>query len=329
MLKLGVVRREQYRSKPTGLRERLRAIVSKNRISFQLLETATTPDDESRQLFEQLMSQICLSGGIKRTTFRGRFLVLDRSLNRVIANRFPHDSVLNVHDWAASDCVTSVEWARSLFEMFPKARLTASDLNHDLLAIAIPGRGTFITERSGEALQYVWGPFVIRLMPPEPKALIVNYVMYRLVMRQAARIRSCLAQLAESLDGSDDWPATRPFRIRHISMIHPDALALQNLDSRFSIARHSVFEPLAEPADVIRTMNIFNRTSFPPERLIEGARAVRCSLKPGGLWIVGRTSNKQLLQHDVSVFEHQAGGFRLVERFAGGSEIEDLALKFV
>ena len=329
MLKLGIVRREQYRSTPIGLRERLRAIASRNRISFQLLKTATISDDESRQLFDELMSQICLSGGIKRTTFRGRFLALDRSINRVLSNRFRHDSVLNVHDWAASDCVTSVEWARSLFETFPKARLTASDLNHDLLEVAVRGRGTFITERSGEALQYVWGPFVIRLMPPEPKALIVNYLLYRWVLREAIRIRSRLAALTEALDSSEACAPNGPFQIGKISMIHPDALALQKLDSRFSIVRHSVFEPLAEPADVIRTMNIFNRTSFPPERLIEGARAVHCSLKPGGLWIVGRTSNKALLQHDVSVFEHQASGFRLVERFGGGSEIEDLALNDV
>jgi hypothetical protein len=329
MLKLGIVRREQYSSKPTGFRERLRAAVSKNRISFQLLRTVTLPDDESLQLFDAIMSQISLSGVVKRTTFRGRFLALDRSINRLLSSRFQHNLALDVHDWAASSCVTSVEWARSLFETFSNARLTASDLDHHLLEIGVPRWGAFITKGSGEVLQYVWGPFVIRLSPPEPRVLILNYLMYRLALRRAARVRSRVRTLAESLDCAGERAQAKRVRISKISMIHPEAQSLRDRDSRFSIARHSVFEPLPEPADVIRTMNIFNRTSFTRRRLIEGAQAVRCSLKPGGLWIVGRTSNKELLQHDVSVLERQTNGFRLVERFADGSEIEDLALEYV
>jgi len=56
------------------------------------------------------------------------------------------------------------------------------------------------------------------------------------------------------------------------------------------------------------------------------AAPLRCCLVPGGIWIVGRTVEEQPPEHRASILERTAGGFRLLERYGGPSEIEDLAL---
>jgi hypothetical protein len=132
---------------------------------------------------------------------------------------------------------------------------------------------------------------------------------------------------ADWLDSSAVTLAVPPFQLCKISVIHPDAEALRSRDPRFSIERHSVFAALPQPVDVIRSMNIFNRTYFPTERLTEGALAVWRSLKPGGWWIVGRTWQEDPPAHHVSVLEKNSSGFQLVERYGDGSEIESLALE--
>src|SRR5207245_10776478 len=96
---------------------------------------------------------------------------------------------------------------------------------------------------------------------------------------------------------------------------------------RFSIRRHSVFEPSERLCDVIRTMNIFNVAYFPRQRLLEGARAVAASLRPGGVWIVGRTVRENPPVHNASIFVREAEGFRLLDRFGAGSVQQTAAFR--
>jgi len=324
MIRFGIARREQYRSEHCGFFAGLHALLTRHRISFQLLRTAVPPGPEDVQLFDRLMHLMKLSTGVKRSTYSGRFAEVDQSLNTLLADRFPRDAALNVHDWAASDCITSAEWAAALFQSFPNSRLIASDLTLYIVEIKAPGGEVFITERSGAPLQYVRRPFVIRLNPPEPKALLVNYLLCRSAHRKLERISQQIGEASACLDGGAETVEIPPLVFSKISVIHPEATALRKRDPRFSVMCHSVFKPLREPADVIRSMNIFNRSYFTPERLTEGIRAVAGSLKPGGIWIVGRTISKASLTHDISVFENQANSFRLVERYGAGSEIEHL-----
>jgi|GEM_PF-2807214 len=86
-------------------------------------------------------------------------------------------------------------------------------------------------------------------------------------------------------------------------------------------------KPCPEPVDVIRSMNIFNTGYFEPPRLAEGARAVWSSLKPGGVWIVGRTWQEKPPSHNVSFFERTGNGFKLLRRYGDGSEIESIVLQ--
>ena len=74
-------------------------------------------------------------------------------------------------------------------------------------------------------------------------------------------------------------------------------------------------------------MNIYNLSYFEPPQLLEGAKAVWRSLKPNGLWIVGRTWQEAPPLHNVTIFEKTDAGFKLLHRCGDGSEIESLALQ--
>src|ERR1700682_4107581 len=115
--------------------------------------------------------------GVYRSTVRGWLRGPDRFVIELLGRRYDRQSTLEVHDWAASDCLTSAEWAESLFERFPNAHLHASDLTLFLLEVELPDGAAFILERDGEPLQYLRPPFVIRLNPPEPKPLVVTRLM--------------------------------------------------------------------------------------------------------------------------------------------------------
>ncbi len=154
MVKLGIVRREKW--SPAK---------DQRRVSLQLLRTSIPATYSEIVVFEAIMREIRLASGVFRTTSRGRLRDIDTFVNELLAQRYRSDAPLLVDDWAASDCLTSAEWATSLFTLFPNTRLQASDLTLFLLEITLPDRSTFIVERSGEPLQYVQQPFVIRLNP--------------------------------------------------------------------------------------------------------------------------------------------------------------------
>src|SRR5262249_20781858 len=203
-----------------------------------------------------------------------------------------------------------------------------SDWTLFLLKVSLPGGGAFIVETGGEPLQYLSPPFVIQLNLPEPKYLPVNRLMAVRARARFARMKANLKVPSEWLDSSAETLMAPPYAVQKIPVIHPEAEMLRARDPRFLIVRHSVFQSLTGPVDVIRSMNIFNRGYFSSERLAEGVHAVWRSLKAGGMWIAGRTWREGPPAHHVSLFEKDAAGFRLVERTGEGSEIETLALEF-
>jgi hypothetical protein len=284
------------------------------------------PMEKRVSVFERGISGVRLSSGVSRTSFRGRFQHLDRDLNELLKDHFDRTSVLEVQDWAASDCLTSAEWASSLFAHFPNAHLTASDLTLFFVEADLPGGKVFILEPNGQALQYIHPPFVIRLNPPEPKLLAVNWLLCHHARSKLRQLQRQWTISAAWLDSDSDTLEQSPFVFRKLSLVHPEAETLRRSSTQFTVQRHSAFEPLPKPCDVIRTMNIFTSVNFDERRLREGARAVWLSLRHGGIWAVGRTWRDNPPMHKASVFAKEARGFRLLAQCEGGSEIDELIL---
>jgi hypothetical protein len=321
MLKLGVYRADQY-ARISGFNAWLR----KNRVSYELLRTSVPASAAEIARFEQLIRHILMPSGVYRTTAPNRFHELDHSLNRVLERHFGCRP-LDVHDWAASDCSTSAAWYQVLMQTFPKATLTASDLNLYLTEARLPDGTRYILDANGDPLQYIRPPFVIRMTPPEPPFLFINRILHASAEARLARLRARGDVKVKEIEFQGDEELHRaPFVYRKIRMIHPMAEALRQSTPAFRVHHHSVFDPLMQPSDVIRTMNILNVSYFDRDRLTVAVRNIWRSLKASGIWIVGRTIEEEPLLHHASVMVRMPEGFQLLERQVEKSEIEDLAL---
>ncbi len=330
MFRPGVWTRGAFLSPPpSGAVARLLHRLAHTRVSLQLLNLPETPSKDDGALFERLMPHVRLSSGVYRTTYRQRFRGLNPVVNNVIRSSFSPSEHLRVEDWAASDCLTSAEWASELFPLFPHLEFAASDLLLFLFEVKRKGRDQrFILEPDGTPLQYIRPPFVVRLGQPEPKVFLLNWLLARSARKNWAGVRRSIDLPSSSTVTEDRIVDANGWQIRKLPLVHPEALELARQDSRFSIRSHSAFAQAEQRCHVIRTMNIYNRAYFPEDRLREGVRAVLGSLTDDGIWVVGRTADEAATSHNATVFRKEEGGtLEIVERVGLGSEIEELALR--
>jgi hypothetical protein len=276
------------------------------RAAYNLLRLSDNPTPEEVRAFEDLYYTLRTSNGTFRTTFRNRFVDVDAASLRWIG-RFGSEPEIRVQDRAVSSGLTSAEWARSLFAQFPAVSFEASDLMTELLELRAPDGEIWILEPNGTALQWIKPPFVVSICHPESwRNPFLRWV--------AARARKRFAGVRQS-----------DCEVRRISCIHPEAQALCRSNPGFRFGVRSVFDRTPGACHVLRTMNILNRAYFPDERLAEAGDAAFESLRPGGIWIVGRTLEEDASNH-VTCFLRAAKGWEPLERIGNGSEIEALVM---
>lgn len=330
MFKPGVWKRTTFlAAQPSGTIGRLVHRLAHSRVSLHLLAIPDNPSPEDVALFEKLMPHVRLSSGVYRTTYRQRFRALNPVVNNLLRQSFSPSQNLRIEDWAASDCLTSAEWAEELFPLFPHLEFVASDLLLFLLEVKKKAsQQRFILEPDGTPLQYVRPPFVVRLSQPEPKLFLWNWLLARKAGKAWKRLRSSIQLPSPSSLAGGTVESANGFELRKLPVIHPEALGLAKRNSQFSVRSHSAFEPSSQSCNVIRTMNIYNRAYFSEDRLREGARAVLSSLANDGIWIVGRTEDEAATSHNVTIFrKRDSGVVEVVERVGRGSEIEELAMR--
>jgi len=294
---------------------------SRSAVSYALLRS---PGQQGRtDIFEGVVRNLRLSNGVYRTTCRSRFADVDALACQLFARHFRRDQDLSVHDWAASDCLSSAEFARLMIHLFPKCSFRASDVTFDLVEVST-SRQTYVFEGSGTPLQYVLPPLVICLVKP-----LTRYPLNRLVALWALARSKPLARLVRlcKWTGLDDNRVFvfKPWTLAKIPLVHPAALEFRRSCPAFDITIHSVFCPLYPTADVIRTMNILNPVYFNVTELAEGIVSVFRSLRIGGIWIVGRTTEEQERpRNQVTIMRKEAEGFSILERMNGGWPSEHL-----
>src|ERR1017187_10065780 len=122
MLRFGICTREAY------LRAGERRRFSGSRVAYNLLEVGDHPTEDQIRVFEDISFTLRISNGTLRTTFRHRFRDVDEAALRWMKRFYPADAELRVQDRAASNGLTSWEWAEPLFLVFPRAEFEASDV---------------------------------------------------------------------------------------------------------------------------------------------------------------------------------------------------------
>lgn len=317
MIKPGIWKLAQYSACPPWLRRRLR-------VSYTLLRHAQA-ESRAAELFENVIRDLQLSSGVCRTTYRGRFVGLDEKVNRYLGEIFPSSALLTVHDWAASDCLTAGEWAVALLARFPHLDFHASDQMFYLIEIHTPSGETVVVEPDGTPLQHIRPPFVTSYLHRDATMFLVNRWIRERAERMAAWIRESVPSTVLRAVGEGGPLRLSNWTLESISLVHPEFRQLLHTETRTHLLQHSVFEPLATPAQVIRTMNIFNPDYFSEPVLERGYRAVQASLAEGGVWIVGTTRTTDGFT-DASVFRKINGHFQFAWRAANGYPLESRVL---
>jgi len=310
MLGLGVYTQEQYLQ--MGKERRFMG----PRVAYNLLGVGDNPSEEEIRLFEDISVTLRTSNGTFRTSYRNRFEDVDAACIRLMQQAFPTDLEIHIEDRAVSHGLTSCEWAKRLFPIFPAASIEASDLLLKLIELSTGDGQIFITEVDGTPLQYIKPPVVVSLCHAES---------WRNPLRRLAAARG--KKRFERLALPRDWQEKdgNGYRVRAIPYIHPEAAALARSNPRFQFRRRSVFEQSAVACHVVRTMNIFNRAYFSTEQLAEGFRAISGSLQPGGIWVVGRSLEEDLSNH-ATFLQKQDSGWKVLDRIGKGWELEDMVL---
>lgn len=291
-----------------------------------LSETSDSSTSVQEERFERLMQEICLSSGVARTTARCRFVQIDEEIRTCVRRVYSAGSRITVEDWGVSSGITAAEWFAALRQDYPEILFTASDSILYLIEARRELAGDiYILEPDGTPIQYIRPPLVVSLVRLQNRLYPVNRAIQRRALREWREDLAAKLTIPEQWNELDREPETviaPPFVLRRLPLISPEVLALRG--NQFRLRRHSVFTPLAEPVDVIRTMNVLNRAYFSEVQLRDAARAIEESLKPGGIWIVGRTVAEDEPRHDVTVFRKMSDGWSLLLRLGGGSEVEEI-----
>lgn len=315
MLRFGIFKPEQY----LWARDHERIPRSRvSLVSYDLLNVGDDPTAEQIQIFEEISRTLRTSNGTYRTTFPNRFHDLDDVATRWIKKSYSGDTELRVQDRAASHALTSLEWALKLFQLFPVAKFEASDSMFSLVKLSLNTGEAYVLEPDGHPLQYIKWPFVVSLQRRESWRYPINRLIAAGAKRRFDRL-SLPEKCMESTSGANHQVSSIPF-------VHPKAMQFSKENTRFQLQTRSVFEHLPESCHVLRTMNILNASYFSTDRLVEGINAAFNSLKPGGIWIVGRTLEEDFSNH-ATLFRKQQSGWTVMERLGQGSEIEELALR--
>lgn len=279
------------------------------RVAYNLLDIGDNPTPEEVRIFEDICFTLQIANGTFRATYRNRFPDLNEAAIATMRRMFAPSAPLRIQDRAASSGLTSAEWAHRVFEEFPGADFEASDTLRELIEWSPAPGETYILEPGGAPLQYISPPFVVSLLNPEPW---INPARVLAARRGLRRLRTLPSESG---------------RRKTISLVHPEARALGRRTPRFRFTLRSVFDATPGASEVVRTMNILNRSYFPDNRLREAAGAIFESVAPGGLWILGRTLEEDFSNH-ATFFRRAPAGWEAVERFGRGSDVEDIALAF-
>jgi len=288
------------------------------KVAYNLLRIGENPSEEQIRAFEDISVTLRTSNGTFRTTFRNRFEDVDALFLAILPRHFRAETELRIEDRAVSHGLTSAEWGKRILPLFPRAEIEASDLVLQLIELSTAGGEKFITEADGTPLQYIKPPCVVSLYHRESMRNPIRCLV-------AAQARERFRRLALPEGWTEGSPGPG-FQVSAIPYIHPEAAALALSDPRFRFRQRSVFEISPAACHVVRTMNIFNRDYFSDERLAEGFRAIFESLRPGGIWVAGRTLEEDLSNH-ASIFQRTENGWKILDRLGGGWGLESMAVE--
>jgi chemotaxis methyl-accepting protein methylase len=281
-------------------------------------EVVASESVERDRLLERILARFPAANGTFKRTQRRRFDAFDARLVELLLERNQTGAVCAVHDMAVSDGRTAVDLFRLLDDSTSlDLRFLASDAAPDVEALSSPNTSVVVVidPDSGAPLQVVSPPFVFNVQQPESALL---YPVNRFIL--ASLLRTRVAGLLRRRRAGD--PRLTVSRIRLLS---PDCLRLLDTDPRFRFVRYNIFDEAPEQFDVVRAMNVLNRSYFADDAIGVAIGHIHASLRPGGLFVTGSNQDAGSPVNGA-IYERTAEGLRSLWVSADGSPVHDIVL---
>lgn len=278
---------------------------------------ANEPPDRDR-LLERILARFPAANGTYKRTQRRRFDAFDRQVVQVLRDRIPPGTHCAIHDMAVSDGRTAVDFFRLIDETTEiESTFLASDASPDVEAISSSGTSVVVVvdPDTGAPLQVVSPPFVFNVRQRESAVL---YPVNRAFL--ATLLRTRVARLLERRAAGD--PRLTVSRIR---LLAPDCLRLVDTDARFRFARYDIFDEPPGMFDVIRAMNVLNRTYFSDAAIRVAIQRIHGSVNPGGLFVTGSNQDAGSPVNGA-IYESTGTGFHTIWTSGGGSPVHDIVV---
>ncbi|MCC6984120.1 MAG: hypothetical protein IT535_12670 [Bauldia sp.] len=303
MLRFGIVTRE-------GLLEAAAAAPAKiaPAVAFPLVETFTGTLSESEEEALAFLYGGIPAGPSIKLTWRERLRAIDDIILPEIERRFARERTIRVHDMAASNAISSVDFFEQLAATGRALSYLASDFYDALLVVSLPGgRWRVVFNAEGEPLQIV-GRRMVLASAGERKRFPVNRLVHR--WAEGRLVPKARALLAAG-------------KAERIALFHPEALALAARDERFRLGRENVFEPPRGPFEVVKIVSFLSPHRFDRDTVRRALMAITPTIAEGGLLAVGRTQGTGD-RLDASLFAREGGRLVWVADVRDGYAYKDV-----
>ncbi|MCK5384425.1 MAG: hypothetical protein KAJ29_02530 [Alphaproteobacteria bacterium] len=236
---------------------------------------------------ERMLSRFPTVDGIFKYTFSNRFEEFDDQAEQVIKDNFPDKNIyhLKVHDVGVSDGRTTLSFFERLKKKYPDTlEFLATDYAPYIYSVRRKknGRMRLLVDKEGNLLQLIAPPFVFNIPRKESAVLYpLNHI-----------IRIMLEQLfAKPLLKQYKKDKKEGLYIKKIALIVPECQTAIDNNTSFHFDEQDIMLPLPQNFNIVRVMNLLNKSYFNDNSLQKAIMNVYQSLNEDGLFIVG--SNKE------------------------------------
>jgi hypothetical protein len=262
----------------------------KNYVVFDISNLETIQDHEA---FIQAIDHIRLSNGTYKTTSVNRFLDIDLHL----VNLLKKEQSLSIHDLAVSDGSTSCELFELLEQHGFKPQIQASDKFAFLTVCLFPGIELFYDSDD----KLIYGSI---LGIVADKRLSYRFLISKL-------LGYLITIFPKQIDG------------KRISLLSPRLKKFTGFKIQFKEADIFNETDMMGSFDVVRCMNVLNRSYFNDEKIKLALTNLKKSLRDNGLLVIGRTDVVESKNY-ATIFHFEQSGVGELVTFGGGAEISDL-----
>lgn len=268
------------------------------------------------RLLERILSRFPAANGTYKRTQRRRFAAFDTQVVRMLSERSNPGTRCSIHDVAVSDGRTAFDFFRMIDDLTQMdLRFLASDASPDVVAVSGSDASfvVVIDSDSQTPLQIIRPPFVFNVQQRESALL---YPINRLIL--GALLRTRVRTTVKRLQAGD-----RRLNVSRIRLLAPDCLRLTETDPRFRFERYNILDKPREQYDVVRAMNVLNRSYFSDADIRLAVQHIHESLIPGGVFVTG--SNQDAGSPvDGAVYERTVTGFRPLWSSGAGSPVHGI-----